>query len=206
MLVLCFCFKIKVMENNKVKFDPGFAPVVMEYLGKVGYMYYMFNSIQDKKMKKINFNFIYKKLEENLKMNISFYMGCLLWASCIVDEKDKELDGNKLLGEVCEEKEYTDEINFLIDFIEKSYPRDTKYYQNRIFVPNSKYLPILKAYKDFLVLNKGFCNTSNTNQIVMPEYLKVLSKENISYIKEKIQNAIDKKDLSLLLEEFSYLF
>ena len=48
------------MENNKVKFDPGFAPVAMEYLGKVGYMYYMFNSIQDKKMKKINFNFIYK--------------------------------------------------------------------------------------------------------------------------------------------------
>ena len=40
----------------------------------------------------------------------------------------------------------------------------------------------------------------------MPEYLKVLSKENINYIKEKIQNAIDKRDLSLLLEEFSYLF
>ena len=37
-------------------------------------------------------------------------------------------------------------------------------------------------------------------------FLKVLSKENINYIKEKIQNAIDKRDLSLLLEEFSYLF
>jgi len=192
--------------DNKIKFDPGFAPVVMEHLGQVGYTYYMFNSIPDKKLKRMNFNFIVKKLETSLKINISFYLGCLLWASCIIDETDKELEGNQLLGEKCEEKEYTDEIDFLIDFIENKYPRDTKYYQNRIYMPDKRYLPILKAYRDFLVLNKGFCSCSKVGQIVMPDYLKVLDKKQRDLIKKHIFSAIDAKDLSALLDEYEALF
>ena len=191
------------MENT-IKFDPGFAPVAMDYIGSVGYTYYMFNSIADKKLKRMNFKFIQQKLETNLLHNISFYMGCLLWASCIIFDKDKELEGNKLLGENAQESEYTGELDFLIDFIENQYPRDTKYYQNRIYIPDERFIPILKAYKDFLILNKGFCNCSNTNQIIMPDYLKILS--NPKEMKEKIYNAIEKKDLTLLLAEFSELF
>ena len=192
--------------NTKVKFDPGFAPVALEYLGQVGYTYYMFNSIPDKKLKRMNFNFVSKKLETNLKMNISFYLGCLLWASSISNIENAELEGNQLLGEDCEEKEYTSEIDFLLDFVENSYPRDTKYYQNRIYVPDKKFVPILKAYRDFLVLNKGFCNCSNTSQIKMPDYLKVLNEEQIELVKKEIAIAIEKKDLSLLLDCFDFIF
>ena len=38
------------MDNNfkTVKFDPGYAPIVMNAFGQVGYTYYIFNAIQNK--------------------------------------------------------------------------------------------------------------------------------------------------------------
>ncbi len=190
--------------NKKIKFDPGFAPLVINSLGAVGYMYYMFSSLPNNKIKKLNFNTISPKLEKNLEINTSFYLGCLMWASYISNFENYEIEGNQLLGEDAKEEEYTGELDFLIDFTENKYPRDVKYYQNKIYTPDSRFIAILKTYREFLVINKGFCACSNTNEIMLPKNLKTPS--NTGILKEKIYNAIENKDLTLLLKDYNLLF
>ena len=196
------------MENNKklVKFDPGYAPIVIDSFGQVGYTYYTFSAISDLKLKRLNFPHTLRKLEGFLKINIAFYLGCLLWASYIKQFDEAELEGNKLLGEVCEESEYTSEINFLIDFVGVQLPKDSKYYLSKNYVCDEKYLPILETYKEFLILNKGFCNVSKVSQIKLPDNLKKLNTEELNLINEKIQHAIEQKEIKELFNCYDLIF
>jgi len=194
------------MDNkNTIQFDPGFAPIVMNSIGQVGYVYYMFNAVKNVKIKRQNFFTVSIKLEKLLKENIAFYLGCLLWGTYI-SQFDKEIEGNKLLGEECSEDEYTSEINFLIDFIENQYPRDYKYYKSKQYIPDEKYLPILKAYREFLVLNKGFVNCSKTSQIKLPKCLKTPNTNQLNDIFEEIQKAIKLQKLEDLFTNFELIF
>ena len=193
-------------NSKTVKFDPGYAPIVMESFGQVGYAYYTFSAIPNLKLKKLNFPNTIKKIEAHLSTNIGFYLGCLLWASYIKQFDDCEIEGNKLLGETCEESEYTSEIDFLIDLISKQLPRDFKYYQGKNYVTNEKYLPILETYKQFLILNKGFVECSKANQIIMPDNLKKLSEEELTLVNEKIQQAIENKNIVELFDCYNLIF
>ncbi|MBR2068948.1 MAG: hypothetical protein IJ877_04215 [Candidatus Gastranaerophilales bacterium] len=193
-------------EQNKVLFDPGYAPIVINSIGQVGYTYYMFNAINNIKVKRQNFKIICPKLENLLRINIAFYLGCLLWASYIKQFDNYEIIGNKLLNETCTQDEYTSEINFLLDFVENKFPRDYKYYNNKQYIPDETYIPILKAYKEFLILNNGFTNCSKTNQIVLPSNLKQLNKEQLENINENIQTAIQSKNLEKLFNSYSTIF
>lgn len=193
-------------DNTKVLFDPGYAPLVIDSFGQVGYIYYTFSVAKDLKFKRMNFPHTLRKLEEHLKLNVSFYLGCLLWANYISQFDNCEIEGNKLLGEDAKEEEYTSEINFLIDLIENQLPRDCKYYQNKIYETNEKYLPILKTYKDFLILNNGFVNCSKTNQIIIPSNLKKQTKETLENIYNNIQESLNNKDISQLLNSYELIF
>ena len=133
-------------------------------------------------------------------------MGCLLWASYISNIKDTEIEGNKLLGENTTEEEYTGEISFLIELVETGLNRDCKYYQGKPYNADVKYLPILKAYKEFLIINNGFVNCSNTNQIKLPDSIKKPNENELEEINEKIQTAIKNKDITSLFECYSILF
>ena len=196
------------MENNikKVEFDPGYAPIVMNALGQVGYNYYIFSAIPNLKLKKMNFPHTLRKIEGFLKTNVAFYLGCLLWASYIKQFDEAQIEGNQLLGEECKEEEYTSEINFLIDTITKELPRDCKYYLGKNYECDKKYLPILETYKEFLILNKGFVNCSKVNQIIMPKSLKKLSIEELNVINEKIMHSIETKQIEQLFECFDMIF
>lgn len=192
--------------NKTVKFDPGYAPIVMNAFGQVGYVYYVFRAIQNPKLKKLNFPHTLRKVENFLKTNVAFYLGCLLWACYIKQFSDSELEGNKLLGEECSEEEYTSEINFLIDVITKDLVRDCKYFQNRSYIPDNRYLPILETYKKFLILNNGFVNCSKVEQIVIPQNLKKLNEEELNLINQKIHKAIEQKQIEQLLDCFNLIF
>ncbi|MBE7708558.1 MAG: hypothetical protein E7Z88_07630 [Cyanobacteria bacterium SIG27] len=196
------------MENNieNVKFDPGYAPIVLNALGQVGYNYYIFSAIPNVKLKKMNFPHTLRKIEGFLKTNVAFYLGCLLWASYIKQFENAQIEGNKLLGETCSEEEYTSEINFLIDTITKELPRDCKYYLGKNYECDEKYLPILEAYKQFLILNEGFVNCSKVSQIVIPENLKKLNNKQLNLINEKINKAIEEKEIEQLFECFDLIF
>lgn len=195
------------MENkNTVLFDPGFAPIAINSIGQVGYTYYMFSAVKNLKIKRQNFPIVSIKLEKLLKENISFYIGCILWACYISKYKDYDITGNKLLGEQCSEEEYTSEINFLIDFVENTYNREYKYYKSKPYVPDKRYLPILKTYKEFLIINNGFVNCSKTNQIVLPSNIKEINDQQKEIIYNEIQSAINLKDLTKLLDCFDLIF
>lgn len=196
------------MENNieNVKFDPGYAPIVLNALGQVGYNYYIFSAIPNVKLKKMNFPHALRKIEGFLKTNVAFYLGCLLWASYIKQFENAQIEGNKLLGETCSEEEYTSEINFLIYTITKELPRDCKYYLGKNYECDEKYLPILEAYKQFLILNEGFVNCSKVSQIVIPENLKKLNNKQLNLINEKINKAIEEKEIEQLFECFDLIF
>ena len=195
------------MENeNTILFDPGYAPLVINSIGQVGYTYYMFSAVPDVKLKRLNFTHVSTKLQKLLKTNIAFYLGCLMWASYIKKFDNYKIEGNKLLGEDCREEEYTNEIDFLIDFIENQMPRDFKYYQNKKYIPDERYLPILKTYREFLVLNKGFVECDNTSLIVLPENIKNLSDNEKENINKKIQQALLNKNVDELLESYNLLF
>lgn len=193
-------------EKKKVLFDPGYAPIVIDSIGRVGYTYYMFSAIPNLKLKRLNFFSTFQKIEKLLKTNASFYLGCLLWASVISNYVDCEIEGNKLLGEDTKEEEYTSEISFLIDFLKKDLPRDYKYFMNKQYLPDEKYLKILETYKNFLIINSGFVNCSNTNQIKMPENLKLLDDNNREIVNSLIQKAIKDKDLTELFDAYDLIF
>lgn len=195
------------MENEKtIKFDPGYAPLIIDSIGQVGYVYYMFNAVNNLKIKRQNFPFVSVKIEKLLKINIAFYLGCLLWACYISKFDDYKIEGNKLLGETCSQEEYTSEISFLIDFIENQYRRDYKYYKNKQYNPDERYLPILKTYKEFLILNNGFVNCSRTSQIVLPANLKNISMQEAEIINNHIQQALEEKNIEKLLQDYELIF
>ena len=196
------------MENQEktTLFDPGFAPIVMNSIGQVGYTYYMFSAVSNLKLKKINFPNVFRKIEKLLKENVAFYLGCLLWASVISKVENSKIEGNKLLGENAKEEEYTSEINFLIGFIEHDSTRDCKYYLNKPYKADEKYLNILKAYKEFLIVNNGFVNCENTNQIILPKSIKVLDEGSAVKAQEAIKKAINDKDLVELFDVYNLIF
>ena len=196
------------MDNNlkAVKFDPGYAPIVMNALGQVGYTYYIFNAVQNVKLKRINFPHTLRKIEGFLKTNIAFYLGCLLWASYIKQFENATIEGNQLLGEDCSEEEYTSEINFLIDFVGVQLPKDSKYYLNKNYISDEKYLPILETYKEFLILNKGFCNVSKVSEIVIPSNLKKMTQDELILVNQKIMCAIEDKEIEQLFNCYNLIF
>jgi len=192
-------------KNETVLFDPGYAPIVIDSIGQIGYTYYMFSAINNLKIKKINFPGVLNKLEKYLKTNVAFYLGCMLWASYIKQFKGAKIEGNKLLGEVCEEKEYLSEIEFLIDFVKSTLLRDSKYYLNKTYTPDKRYLPILEAYREFLILNKGFCSCANVDDIILPNSIKAL--EEFEEANKNIQEAIKEGNIDGLLDNsYSLLF
>lgn len=193
-----------MMNDKKVLFDPGYAPLVIDSIGQVGYTYYVFSAVPNLKLKKLNFPNTLKKIDNLLKINVSFYLGCLLWASYISQFDNCEIEGNKLLGEEAKEEEYTSEINFLIDLIENQLPRDCKYYLGKNYSTDERFLTILKTYKDFLILNDGFVNCSKTNQIKLPKNLK--QDKNLELINKNIQNALANKNIEELLNSFELIF
>lgn len=187
-------------KRNTVLFDPGYAPIVIDSIGQIGYTYYMFSAINSPKIKKINYPGVLHKLEHLLKTNVAFYLGCLAWASYIKKFKNHAIEGNKLLGEVCKEEEYLSEIDFLIDFVKNTLNRDSKYYLNKTYKTDERYLPVLEAYREFLRVNKGFCNCSNTNDIILPSGLRKLSEDELEVVNKNIQEAIEAKNIDTLLD------
>lgn len=188
--------------DKKIPFDPGYAPVVIDSLGQAAYIYYTFSAIPDVKLKRINFPHTLRKLEKIIKTTLAFYTGCLLWACYISKFKDGEIDGNSFLGEEYQEKEHTGEIDFLIDLIKNQLPKDYKYYLSKPSNLPENYLKILETYRNFLTLNKGFTNCSNTSEIILPKNIKKLSNNELDKINDAIQKAINDKNIDCLIDLF----
>ena len=91
-------------------------------------------------------------------------------------------------------------MDFLFDFIKEGFNRDAKYYLNKTFEINPLYLKILKLYREFLSLNKGFINTEKTNDILLPESLKKPDEAGLKTIYETILKSVKEDNLEILFK------
>ena len=188
--------------SDKVKFDPGIGNLVIDFNNFINDVYSQLMSFRTIHQKRARFKLYSNKIITNMKNNIAFYLGCLLWAYHIKNvntDSPKEIEGNIFLNLTEEEKnnyDYMIQVNFMENYFD-SYERDFLYYTGQETKIPEEWKIILALYIEFLEKNKGFINTRTTDDIILPDTLnnKKIS-ENINSI---IQETIEKKDLNLLL-------
>lgn len=184
------------MTNKGLEFDPGFAPYILAFTGSVEYFYLDINRFKNLSQKKMKFRQYYKKMLTLFNNNLGFYVGCLMWAAYIKAQPEQEILNNGWYGLEFNEKENVADTNFMIKFLELL-PKDVKYFLGEDFVIDKTNLKILEMYKEFLIINKGFTNSKNNTDILLPKDMIV---SDINVYKEKIDEAIKSEDLSKLAE------
>lgn len=191
---------------EKVLFDPGYSSCLMGISDSVEFVYEAFvSSNMPLKPKRFQFSVLFPKLKAMLTRNVSFYLGCLLWASYIKTIKGAEIENNPCLNTTYDKESSLEEINFLIDFTSSKLNKDAKYYLNSKFEPDSRLLEILNAYSNFIELNKGFVSIKNTDEIKLPNNMKELDEEGAKTVKANIDEAISSKDLTKLFEVYDLI-
>ena len=188
--------------SDKVKFDPGIGNFVIDFNNFINDVYSQLMSFRTIHQKRARFKLYSNKIITNMKNNIAFYLGCLLWAYHIKNvnaDNPKEIEGNIFLNLTEEEKnnyDYMIQVNFMENYFD-SYERDFLYYTGKETKIPKEWKSILALYIEFLEKNKGFINTRTTEDIILPD---LLSNKKISEdINTIIQDTIEKKDLNLLL-------
>lgn len=179
-----------------LEFDPGFSPYILAFQGTVNYLYMDINKFKNFSQKKMKFKQYYKKILEVFNNNLGFYVGCLMWAAYIKTQPEQEILNNYCLGGKYNEEENTIETDYMINFVQL-FPKDMKYFLSENFSFDEGVDKILKAYKEFLIINKGFVSSKTNNDILLPASLSIKDAE---CFKEKIDEVIGLKDLSKLLE------
>lgn len=188
--------------TDTVKFDPGMGEFVVDFNEFINNLYSQMMSFRTIHQKRARFKLYSSKINRYIKNNLSFYLGCLLWAYYLANENKnnpKQIVGNvfsSLTEEQINDYDYLIQVNFLENYLE-NYERDVLYYCGQKFQIPEIWKNILSLYTEFLELNKGFIKTKTTEDIRLPEKL-----QNIKFdfdIKEKIEEAINKKDLEILL-------
>ena len=67
-------------------------------------------------------------------------------------------------------------------------------------------MKILELYREFLVLNCGFVNTRTTNDVQLPNSIKIPSREDLTKINDKIEEVIKSGNLLDLTEVFGLIY
>lgn len=173
------------MEN--IQFDPGFIQHMSAFIPNIEYVYDSLGTCRDFNRKKQQFKMFYPKIQSLLKNYLGFYLGCILWAMYI-----KQFDNKPLANNLCYGGEYDEEtlaeVDFIIQYIEQL-KKDVKYYTGQNFSFDSTSMSILEAYKEFLKLNEGFVKTQTTNDVKIPNSLKIPS--NLEEIKNEIDKVVE---------------
>lgn len=177
-----------------LEFDPGFGPFILAFRGTVEYLYMDINRFKNLSQKKMKFRQYYKRFLEMFYNNLGFYIGCLMWA--IKTQPEQEILNNPCLGGEYNDEENTADTDFMIKFLEL-FPKDMKYFLGIDYKINEDDMKILKLYREFLVLNKGFVNSKTNVDIVLPDGIKTENAENFKNI---IDEVIKSEDLSKLVE------
>ncbi len=179
-----------------LEFDPGFAPYVMPFQGTVNYLYADINRFKNFSQKKMKFKQYYKKILTVFYNNVGFYIGCLMWAAYIKTQPEQGILDNHCLNRKYNEEENTSETDYLIKFVQL-FPKDMQYFAGETFKFDENIIRILDAYKEFLIINKGFVSSIYNTDIELPMYMNT---DGAITFKEKIDEIIKTGDLSKFME------
>ena len=190
--------------TETIPFDPGLGKLVQDSNSYINDFYSQMMNLHSISQKRVRFRLFYNKIYQSLENNIAFYCGCLLWAYYIKSQNTvTEIEGNPFLNltkEQAEDYDYLMQVNFFDNYFD-SYERDTQYYIGKKIIIPDKWRKILELYKEFLELNKGFINTKTSDDLLLPEEFNIKNLEK-DKVKVNILNAIEKKDIKILLEFF----
>lgn len=187
--------------TENILFDPGIGELCEDFYTEVYIIENDIANMPQYSRKARYYAVTYKKILKTLLNNISFYNGCLAWAYYILNKyPDAKLQGNPFNAYTEEQKSQyapTAMVDFVIEYMDK-FKSDLKYFhiKNVEFPRNID--KILQLYREFLSMNEGFINTFNVADIKLPETLNFTM--SLDEIKEKIDNAVENKNLNFLLD------
>lgn len=176
--------------DNGAQFDPGFVQHMSAFVPNIEYIYAGLNRLKNFTLKKNQFKMYYPKIQSLLKNYLGFYLGCILWAAYISQLDEKPILNNLCFGGEYSEKETLSEVDFIMDYIEQL-KKDVKYYTGQDFTIDENSINILNAYREFLIVNKGFVETKTTKDIKLPTNLKTPSDKDLEEILSGIEKVID---------------
>ncbi len=190
--------------QHSILFDPGFAQHTTILSLNTEYIYAAINQFKNFGQKKMKFKMLYPQIVKMVDNNTGFCLGCLMWAVYIKSHKNVEIEGNPCFGDTYDETETVEEIDYSIEYFNQL-KKDAKYYLGTDYEINPKYIEILKLYKKFLVLNKNFTQTKTSENLLLPEEIKIPNKEDLDKIYNKIHEVIKTGNLIDLLEDFNLI-
>ncbi len=192
---------------RSVKFDPGYSGCILGVSDNTDFIYSAFSASNiPLKQKKFQFSIIFPKIKKMICQNVSFYLGCLLWAVYLKNEEaGSVIENNPCLGGEFNEDVAFEETDFLLELITKQLDRDAKYYINAHYSADLRHTVVLKTYREFLKLNEGFIKAKTTGDIIIPDNIKTPDKNEIDIIKKTIDEAIKAKELTKLFEVYDFI-
>ncbi len=180
-----------------VLFDPGYAQHTGILSVNVEYIYASVSRFKNLGQRKNQFKMYYTKLLKLVENNVSFCLGCMLWAKYIKSLGTENILNNPCLGDTYNEAEAVEEIDYSMQYFEQL-KKDAKYYLGLDYVVDERCLRVLEVYREFLTLNKAFVDTKTTDDIKFPKSLK--TPEDMELVNSKIQEVVKTGNLVELFE------
>ena len=167
----------------------------------------MLFTIKSPHQRKFKFQMLYPQLLKLLEHTVSFYLGCLLWASFISNnfaDNPKDILENSYIGKTVKEDEMLFEVNYAISYIEKL-KKDCKYYLGKNCNIPENWSKVLSVYKDFLTLNEFLINAKTTADLKLPSSLIKPSQEDLNAILAIIESVVSSGNLPELFNAQKFI-
>lgn len=191
------------MDFSKgVLFDPGYSKYTLPFSQNIDAAYNMILSIKAPHQRKFKFQMVYPQLLKLLEHTISFYLGCLLWATFIsknFKDNPKEILDNHYIGQKIKEDEMLFEVNYAIGYIEKL-KKDCKYYLGKTCNLPDDWMQIMQIYKEFLMVNEFLVEAKSSADIKLPLAIKEPSQDDLNNILEQIELVVKSGELKELFK------
>lgn len=191
------------MDFSKgVLFDPGYSKYTIAFAQNIDAAYNVIFSMKSAHQRKFKFQMVYPQLLKLLEHTVSFYLGCLLWASFITknfkDEPKEVLDNDYFCQKVDDEKMLF-EVNYAISYIDKL-KKDCKFYLGKNCNLPEDWTHVMTVYKKFLIMNNFLVDAKTTADIKLPEEIKDISSEELQTIFEQIESVVKSGELKELFK------
>ena len=191
------------MDFSKgVLFDPGYSKYTLPFSQNIDAAYNMILAIKAPHQRKFKFQMVYPQLLKLLEHTISFYLGCLLWATFIsknFKDNPKEILDNHYIGQKIKEDEMLFEVNYAIGYIEKL-KKDCKYYLGKTCNLPDDWMQIMQIYKEFLMVNEFLVEAKSSADIKLPLAIKEPSQDDLNKILEQIELVVKSGELKELFK------
>lgn len=193
--------------SRGVLFDPGYSKYTLAFSQNIDAAYNVLFSIKSPHQRKFKFQLVYPQLLKLLEHTVSFYLGCLLWATFITNKfsiEQKDILENDYFGKQVDEENMLFEVNYAIKYIDKL-KKDCKYYLGKNCNLPDDWSLVMDVYKEFLIINNFLVNAKTTADIKLPERIKKVSDDDLSKILETIEIVIKNGEFKELFKMKKYI-